>query len=52
MAISYTDKSGIRSLYSWCLAQTDKVPKYKATELCLRELEQKIERDKQNGRQP
>ncbi len=39
----------IKSVYSWKLTQTDKAPKGKQAELCLREMIQQIERDKQDG---
>lgn len=46
----YTDISGVKhSVYSWRLTQTDKAPPGKQSELCLRELERQIERDKQDG---
>jgi hypothetical protein len=45
----YTDSKGVgRSVYSWCLTQTDKPPKGKEHSRCLRELEKQIERDKQD----
>lgn len=46
----YTDIAGLKhSVYSWRLTQTDKAPQGKESELCLRELERQIERDKQDG---
>lgn len=46
----YRDLDGkARSVYSWRLTQLDKKPKGKEAEYCLRELIQKIERDKQDG---
>ena len=38
-----------KSVYSWRLTQVDKAPKNKSSELCLREMIQKIERDRQDG---
>ena len=38
-----------KSVYSWRLTQIDKAPKGKSSDLCLRELIQQIERDKQDG---
>lgn len=46
----YTDIHGTKhSVYSWRLTQPDKAPKGKQSELCLRELERQVERDKQDG---
>ena len=46
----YTEIDGTsRSVYSWRLNQTDKSPKGKHSEFCLRELIQQIEMDKQDG---
>ena len=45
----YTEIDGSnRSVYSWRLTQIDKAPKGKQSELCLRELIQQIERNKQD----
>ena len=38
-----------RSVYSWRLTQIDKAPKGKQSDICLREMIQKIERDRQDG---
>lgn len=45
----YTDSKGVnRSVYSWTLTQTDKPPKGKKFEMCLREMEKQIERDRED----
>ena len=45
----YTDaKGGKHSVYSWCLTQTDKPPKGKQCNRCLREMEAQIQRDIQD----
>lgn len=45
----YTDSKGVnRSVYSWTLTQTDKPPKGKKSEMCLREMEKQIERDRED----
>ena len=45
----YLDRSGVRrSVYSWTLKQTDKPPKGKTAEACLREMERQIQRDLQD----
>lgn len=45
----YTDSKGVnRSVYSWTLTQTDKPPKGKKSEMCLREMERQIERDRED----
>lgn len=46
----YFDQKGVRrSVYSWTLNQTDRVPRGKRGGLCLRELERQIEQDMQDG---
>lgn len=45
----YVDFSGTtRFVYSWCLTQTDRTPKGKRNEKCLRELEKEIIKDLQD----
>lgn len=45
----YLDAKGVsRSVYSWTLTQTDRPPKGKQSEMCLREMEKQIERDMQD----
>ena len=45
----YLDRNGVRrSVYSWTLKQTDKPPKGKTAEACLREMERQIQRDLQD----
>lgn len=46
----YFDKSGKRqAVYSWRLVPTDKVPAGKRNGLCLREKEETIQKDNQDG---
>ncbi len=45
----YTDVNGVpRFIYSWTLTQTDRAPKGRHSEKCLRELEKEIARDVQD----
>lgn len=45
----YVDSGGeSRSVYSWRLTQSDRLPKGKRSQMCLREMEKQIERDKQD----
>ena len=47
---TYTDANGEKQkVYSWCLTETDKPPKGKSCDKCLRVLEREISRSVQDG---